>query len=243
MASRLDHPNTIEIRDYGRAGESTFFLAMEYLVGLDLQQLVERYGPVSPERTVFILGQVCDSLAEAHEKGIVHRDLKPPNVFVTRRGGVCDFVKVLDFGLAKPIDRGDEDTITSVGAIVGTPHFMAPEAVHGSEFYEARSDLYSLGCTAYWLLTGRPPYDGFTAAEVMVAHVRRDPVPVDQASEYEVPTALAHSVMRCMRKAVDERFDDAREMRAALDSIEFDDPWTADAARDWWSLHLPDSGE
>jgi len=240
MASRLDHPNTIEIRDYGRADESTFFLAMEYLVGLDLQQLVRRFGPIPPERTVHILCQVCDSLAEAHEKGIVHRDLKPPNVFVTRRGGVCDFVKVLDFGLAKEIDPSGQDTITSAGSIVGTPHYMAPEAVEGSGRYEARSDLYSLGCTAYWMLVGRPPYEGASAPEVIAAHIRRTPVPIEVASEFEVPEALAHSVMRCMSKDVEERFANALELKRSLRAIEFDEPWTGDAAREWWGLHLPE---
>ena len=243
MASRLDHPNTIEIRDYGRADESTFFLAMEYLVGLDLQQLVKRFGPIRPERTVYILRQVCDSLAEAHDKGIMHRDLKPPNVFVTRRGGICDFVKVLDFGLAKQVDTSGEDTITSAGAIVGTPHFMAPEAVHGSGHYEPGSDLYSLGCTAYWMLAGRPPHEGSTAPEVIAAHVRREPVPIGEASEFEVPEILARAVMRCMRKDPGERFDDVRELKARLESIEFAEPWTVHTAQAWWDLHLPEEAQ
>jgi serine/threonine-protein kinase len=240
MASRLDHPNTIEIRDYGRADDSTFFLAMEYLAGLDIDHLVRRFGPIPPQRTVHILCQVCDSLAEAHDKGIVHRDLKPSNVFVTRRGGICDFVKVLDFGLAKLIDCTGEDTITSVGAIVGTPHYMAPEAIDGPGHYEARSDLYSLGCTAYWMLAGRPPYEGATVPEIIAAHVRREPVPIDAASEFEVPEILAHAVMRCMSKQVGTRFDDALELKASLESIAFEQPWTAESARDWWNLHLPE---
>jgi serine/threonine-protein kinase len=240
MASRLDHPNTIEIRDYGRADESTFFLAMEYLVGLDLQELVRRHGPVRPERAVHILLQVCDSLAEAHDKGIVHRDLKPANVFITRRGGICDFVKVLDFGLAKQVNPAGDETITGAGAIVGTPHYMAPEAVGGAELFEPRSDVYSLGCTAYWMLAGRPPYEGSTAAEVMAAHVLREPVPIDAASELDVPPLLAESVMRCMSKAAADRFDDVPQLRDTLASIEFRDPWTAASARAWWDLHLPE---
>jgi serine/threonine-protein kinase len=239
VTSRLDHPNTIEIRDYGRADDSTFFFAMEYLVGLDLQQLVKRFGPIRPPRTVHILGQVCDSLSEAHDKGIVHRDVKPANVFVTRRGGICDFVKVLDFGLAKQIDTAG-DTITSVGAIVGTPHFMAPEAVHGSGHYEARSDLYSLGCTAYWMLTGRPPFDGGSAQEIIAAHIRRDPLPMQEVSEIEIPQILSYCVMRCMSKDPQERFANVRELKASLESIEFEEPWTAEAASAWWDLHLAD---
>ncbi len=240
MASRLDHPNTIEIRDYGRADESTFFLAMEYLVGLDLQELVRRFGPISPDRVVYIITQVCDSLSEAHEKGIVHRDLKPANVFVTRRGGLCDFVKVLDFGLAKELDTSGQDTITRAGSIVGTPHYMAPEAVEESGRYQPRSDLYSLGCTAYWMLAGRPPYDGASAPEIIAAHIRRKPTPVQTASEFDVPRALADSVMRCMSKAVDDRPGSASELKTTLEAIEFAEPWTGDAARAWWDLHLPD---
>jgi len=238
MASRLDHPNTIEIRDYGRADASTFFLAMEYLVGLDLHQLVTRFGPIRPERTVHILAQVCDSLAEAHGKGIVHRDLKPPNVFVTRRGGVCDFVKVLDFGLAKPVAAPEGDTITRAGTIVGTPHFLAPEAALGNEPYGPRGDLYSLGCTAYWMLAGRPPYEGATAQAVIAAHLKRDPDPIDAASEFELPAALADAVMRCMRKTPSDRFGSATELGRALQAIRFAEPWTAEAARFWWDLHL-----
>lgn len=240
MASRLDHPNTIEIRDYGRADESTFFLAMEYLAGLDLEELVRRFGPISPERVVYILTQVCDSLSEAHEKGIVHRDLKPANVFVTRRGGLCDFVKVLDFGLAKELDTPGQDTITKAGSIVGTPHYMAPEAVEGSARYQPRSDLYSLGCTAYWMLAGRPPYDGASVPEIIAAHIRREPTPVQTASEFDVPQVLADAVMRCMTKAVDARPGSARELKKTLEAIEFAAPWTGDSARAWWDLHLPD---
>jgi serine/threonine protein kinase len=117
---------------------------------------------------------------------------------------------------------------------------MAPEAVKGSPHYEPCSDIYSLGCTAYCMLAGRPPFDGTTAPEIIAAHILRDPVPIDGASEFEIPETLAHSVMRCMRKDPGERFDDVRELKARLESIEFPEPWTARTARAWWDLHLPE---
>ncbi len=241
VASRLDHPNTIEIRDYGRADDATFFYAMEYLPGLDLRELVKRHGPVPASRAVYILIQVCESLAEAHGKGIVHRDVKPANVFMTRRGGMFDFVKVLDFGLAKEVRSTDRRTITAAGSIVGTPHFMAPEAVDGPGHYGPPGDLYCLGCTAYWILSGRPPFEGNSAPELMAAHLRREADPLETVSEVEVPRELTDAVVRCMRKAPDERFGSATDLRRCLAEIRFDEPWTQARAKAWWELHLPDT--
>jgi hypothetical protein len=239
VASRLDHPNTIEIRDFGRADDATFFFAMEFLIGLDLRQLVERFGPVEPERTVYVLQQVCNSLEEAHFKGIVHRDLKPSNIFVTRRGGACDFVKVLDFGLAREVTPEERQLITRAGVIVGTPHYMAPEAAHGATPFGPKGDLYSLGCTAYWMLAGSPPFDGSTPEEIMTAHIMEDPVPVRDRSELEIPRELADFVMDCLAKDPDERPLSVRTARMSLASIEFKNPWSVERAATWWDLHLP----
>lgn len=241
LASRLDHPHTIEIRDYGRADESTFFFAMEYLVGLDLQRLVDRFGPVEPARSVYILRQVCDSLGEAHDMGIVHRDLKPPNVFITRRGGVCDFVKVLDFGLAREVDPEGQQQITATGAIMGTPQYMAPEAVQGSEGYGPKGDLYSLGCTAYWLLTGAPPFQGDSAEEIMLAHVTQEPIPVTNRSELQIPPGLAEVVMKCLQKDPADRPADVRAIHEAMEAVELEECWSAERAAAWWNLHLAET--
>jgi hypothetical protein len=235
LASRLDHPHTIEIRDFGRCDDSTFFYAMEYLVGLDLRQLVRRFGPLPAERTIHVLIQVCDSLSEAHGLGIVHRDLKPANVFLTRRGGISDFVKVLDFGLAKEVGGAE---LTRTGVVLGTPHFMPPEAVYGADNYEPRSDLYSLGCTAYWMLAGRPPFGGESSPEVMAAHVREPPPPVDRHSELPVPAELTEAVSRCLAKRVEERFETATHLRDRLAAIDVAHPWTAERAHEWWELHM-----
>ena len=235
LASRLDHPNTIEIRDFGRSDDNTFFYAMEYLVGTDLRRLVRRFGPLPPERVVHVLTQVCDALSEAHGMGIVHRDLKPANVFLTRRGGICDFVKVLDFGLAK--EAGGTE-LTRTGVVLGTPHFMAPEAVYGADNYGPRSDLYSLGCTAYWMLAGRPPFEADSSADVMVAHVREEPRPVDRCSEVALPPGLTDVVSRCLAKRPEDRFDTAMELRDRLLGIDLRDPWTAERANQWWALHM-----
>jgi hypothetical protein len=239
VASKLDHPNTIEIRDFGRADDSTFFFAMEFLTGLDLRQLVERFGPVEPERAVYVLQQVCNSLEEAHSKGIVHRDLKPSNIFVTRRGGAYDFVKVLDFGLAREVAAEGRELITRTGVIVGTPHFMAPEAAHGAVPFGPKGDLYSLGCTAYWMLAGSPPFDGSTPEAIMTAHITEDPVSVRDRSELEIPRELGELVMDCLAKDPDERPQSVQAVQMTLASIEFKKPWSVERAAAWWNLHLP----
>src|SRR5207302_4206252 len=144
MTSQLTHPNTVAIYDYGRTPEGLFYYAMEYLSGIDLDRLVREFGPQTEGRAIHILRQVCGSLAEAHRIGLIHRDIKPANIVLTRRGGVCDLVKVLDFGLVKRRRQGPGDTRTA-WAVVGTPHFIYPEDIEKPESVDGRSDLYSLG--------------------------------------------------------------------------------------------------
>ncbi len=157
VSATLTHPNTITIYDVGWTPDRSLYYAMEYLEGLDLQQLVERFGPAPPARTIYLLKQVCGSLSEAHSRGIIHRDIKPSNIFLTRRGDLYDFVKVLDFGLAKQIEDGGAPTITKTGVLFGTPRYLAPEMVYGNEKVDGRADIYCLGAVAYWMLTGQPP--------------------------------------------------------------------------------------
>jgi serine/threonine protein kinase len=169
----LTHPHTVEIYDYGRTEDGTFYYVMEYLPGYSSAELVERYGPLSPARAVYLLWQVCGALAEAHAWPLVHRDLKPANIFVAERGGIYDFAKLLDFGLVS--QRPDEDTqLTQEGSVTGSPLYMSPEQALGST-PDARSDIYSLGAVAYFWLTGQPPFTGDRPMEVLVAHAR-DPV-------------------------------------------------------------------
>ena len=237
VSSSLTHPNTITIFDFGRAGQNTFYYAMEYLEGLDLQRMVRRFGPLGAERTIFLLTQVCGSLAEAHGRHIVHRDMKPANIFLTQRGGLFDYVKVLDFGLAKHVDSGDGEGVTKAGLILGTPEYMAPEAIRDEGRVDTRADLYGLGAVAYYLLTGRPPFQAETQLQTLVDHVRKPPVPPSAVTEIEVPVELESIVLRCLEKWPEERYQTVEEMEAALRAVPVEESWNLDRAREWWTLH------
>jgi hypothetical protein len=237
VSSSLTHPNTITIFDFGRAGQNTFYYAMEYLEGLDLQRLVQRFGPLGAERTIFLLTQVCGSLAEAHGRHIVHRDMKPANIFLTQRGGLFDYVKVLDFGLAKHVDSGDGEGVTKAGLILGTPEYMAPEAIRDEGRVDTRADLYGLGAVAYYLLTGQPPFQRRTQLQTLVDQVRKTPVPPSEVTEIEIPAELESIVLKCLEKWPEERYQTAEEMDAALRSVPLEETWNLDRAREWWTLH------
>src|SRR6185436_1434509 len=155
-------PHTVTLYDYGISQDGQFYYVMELLHGADFEGIVSRFGPLPAGRVIYLLKQVCKSLAEAHELGMIHRDLKPRNIFLCRMGLEYDFVKVLDFGLAK-YRMADEEVLSNLtadGALAGTPAYMAPEAVNGAGGADFRSDLYSLGCVGYWMLTGRPVFEG-----------------------------------------------------------------------------------
>src|SRR5262249_20294471 len=151
LTAQLSHPNTISIFDYGRTPDGVFFYAMEYLEGLNLEELVREFGPQGPARVAHILRQVAGSLAEAHREGLIHRDVKPPNILLCERGGQADVAKVVDFGLARDLDRAST-SLTHADAITGTPLYLAPEAITAPESVDARADLYALGAVAYYLL-------------------------------------------------------------------------------------------
>ena len=239
LSASLTHPNTITIFDYGRTADSKFYYAMDYLEGLDLQKIVERYGPLPPERAVYVLEQACGALGEAHARGIIHRDIKPQNVFLTHRGGLYDFVKVLDFGLAKQLQSEGVD-LTQAGMAVGTPRYIPPEAIRGKLPIDGRADLYSLGAVAYWMLAGRPPFDADSSMEVLIDHMQATPTPVSQVSEVAIPQELEAAVMRCLEKNPDDRFRSVHEFADALRSVRFEAPWSQEKARDWWDLHRPE---
>lgn len=236
LTATLTHPNSITIYDFGRTPDQRFYYVMEFLQGLDLQDLVKRFGPVPAPRSVFILTQTCGALNEAHGRGIIHRDIKPSNIFLTQRGGLYDFVKVLDFGLAKDVRAEDTAELTKTGVAVGTPRYISPEAVKG-ESMDGRSDLYCLGAVAYWMLTGRPPFDASSSVELLVDHVKAIPTPPSQVSELEVPAELDEIVMTCLEKKPDDRFPTAAALEAALDAVAFDSRWSQKQAHEWWELH------
>jgi serine/threonine-protein kinase len=209
-AAALTHPNTCTVFDYGTADDGTFYCAMEYLPGPTLAQLVARDGPLAPGRAVWLLRQVCGALAEAHSVGLVHRDVKPGNVIVCARGGVPDVAKLLDFGLVQGYASGE----SAERVFAGTPAYASPEQAEGRPL-DARSDVYSLGAVAYFLLTGKPPFDRCGDQETMTAHVREPVVPPRTVCP-EVPAGLEAVVLRCLEKDPGRRFPDAAELNRAL---------------------------
>ena len=231
----LTHWNTVEIYDYGRAADGTFYYVMEYLPGLSLQELVDEYGPLSPSRAIFFLRQLCGALNEAHAIGLIHRDIKPSNVIACQRGGVHDVAKLLDFGLVQdvgPFALGS-DRLTMVGAILGSPNYISPEQANGKGRIDGRTDIYSLGALAYFLVTGQTPFVRETAMELIVAHMKEEVVPPRQRRP-EIPHDLEDVILTCLRKNPDERFADAESLELALAACDAADEWDTHQAKEWW---------
>ncbi len=238
----LTHPNTVQIFDYGHAEDGTFYYAMEYLPGLNLEELVKREGPLPPERAVHLLRQVCGALHEAHAAGLIHRDLIPSNIITCERGGLHDVAKLLDFGLVQSFGTdGAAGHLTQEGAIAGTPTYMSPEQADGKKDLDGRSDIYSLGATAYFLLTSQPPFVRPTHLQTLVAHVCDPPVPPDQLQS-EVPRDLQNVVLRCLEKDPARRVPDARSLNSALASCHAAGAWTEERAAAWWGGHTASPG-
>ena len=234
MTARLSHWNTVEIFDYGRTEDGTFFYVMEYLPGLSLEDLLQRHGPLPAERVIHLLRQTCQGLREAHAVGMIHRDLKPGNIFAAQRGGLYDVVKVLDFGLVKPVAEIPSARLTYDGAISGTPLFMSPEQARGRSDLDARSDIYSLGAVAYSLLTGRPPFERQSPLEVMLAHTGEDVVPPSQLQS-DVPADLERVILRCLAKRPEDRFQNVQSLERALADCAAAEQWTQVDAERWWN--------
>ncbi|WP_437677453.1 protein kinase domain-containing protein [Sorangium sp. So ce131] len=211
--SELEHPNTIKVYDFGQTNTGELYIAMELLNGLSLETALERGGALSPERVDRILAQVCGSLQEAHEKGIVHRDLKPANIFLTKRAGEEDYVKVLDFGIAKRDERSAkaEQKLTQQGTVLGTPPYMSPEQFTGKEL-DARSDIYSLGVMTYEMLTGRLPFEAETPWAWATQHMTAQPFPFETVPMgAAAPAKMKAAVMRALSKNREDRPQSARE--------------------------------
>lgn len=234
--AKLTHWNTVEIFDYGRAVDGTFFYAMEYLPGMNLSDLVADCGRLPAERVIHLLTQTCEALGEAHDQGLIHRDIKPGNIFAAVRGGIHDVVKLLDFGLVKPLSSQDEDvSLTQEGAITGSPLYMSPEQATG-EVSDARSDIYSLGAVAYFLLTGRPPFVSVVPIKVIVAHSTEIPSPPSDHAD-EVPSDVETIILRCLEKKPGDRYQTTEELRQALLSCHAAGEWTREDAEAWWQNH------
>ena len=239
LTCQLTHPNTIQVYDYGHTPDGIFYYAMEFLRGLNLHDLVARYGPLPEGRVLHILAQVCDSLAEAHALGLIHRDIKPGNIFLCERGGIPDWVKVLDFGLVRDY-RAEEiqPAETEPGQIVeGTPWFTPPEAIQSPQQADPRSDLYAVGVLGYYLLTGKYIFDAETIAEIHEKQLHAAPVPPSQRTPNPISAEMEQIILRCLQKEAADRPQSAAELRTWLQACPTAAEWTPEARMTWWETY------
>jgi serine/threonine protein kinase len=239
LTCQLTHPNTIQVYDYGHTPEGVFYYAMEYLRGLNLHQLVARFGPQPEGRVIHILTQVCESLAEAHALGLVHRDIKPANVFLCDRGGIPDSVKVLDFGLVREYSGQNHDKPRPTGEeeFLGTPWFMPPEAFKDSARSDPRSDLYSVGALGYYLLTGKFVFEAGSVGEIYKQQLTTLPVPPTQRTTNPISTGLEKTLLRCLEKEPGLRPQSAGELRAQLLTSPRAYDSTPETRAAWWAQY------
>ena len=242
-AASLRSPHTVELYDFGVTDDQTMYYVMELLDGMDLQSLVRTYGPLPAGRAIHVLRQVCESLEEAHARGLVHRDIKPANIHVGRLGLQHDFVKVLDFGLVKSITGAqvEQSLATAAGSTPGTPAYMAPEMALG-EPVDARADIYSLGCVAYYLLTGAMVFESNNVYQAIAMTLRDEPVAPSKRTDNAIPPALERLVLACLAKKPPDRPPSAAALSRALAAIDTA-PWGENEAREWWAVERRQSGE
>jgi eukaryotic-like serine/threonine-protein kinase len=237
----LTSPHTIRLFDFGLTEEGAFYYVMELLIGRDLETLVRDFGPLPADRVSHIMRHICHSLAEAHVRGLVHRDVKPANVYVCRMGLEYDFVKVLDFGLVKFSARtGYTGTLSVDQMTSGTPGYMAPEVILGEQQIDSRADVYSIGCLAYWLLTGQRVFEAESVTKMLIDHVRTEPVPPSLRTEMPIPGDFERLIMACLEKDPKRRPQNAEELWQMLLACKSDENWSRDDARSWWEKHLPE---
>ncbi len=244
----LRSPHTVDLYDFGVAENGAFYYVMELLEGLDADSLVRRFGPVPPERAVYLLLQACHSLSEAESCGLVHRDIKPANLFLCRYGEDCDFVKLLDFGLVKAFGESAGDhwqregpDLTRENLVHGTPAFIAPEQALGEREVDARADIYAIGCVAYWLLTGQFVFAADTNMGYLVHHIHTPARPPSETAPAPIPGALDDVILSCLAKDPGQRPQSPRELSRRLAAVEGAERWNAGAARAWWDVHMPAS--
>jgi serine/threonine protein kinase len=240
LTCQLSHPNTIQVFDYGHTPDGIFYYAMEYLTGLNLHNLIAQYGPQPEARVIYILTHVCDALAEAHAMGLVHRDIKPANVFLCDRGGIPDFVKVLDFGLVREFRSGKRDggdANSSAQGAEGTPSFMPPEVIGNSSLSDPRSDIYSLGALGYCLLTGKYVFAADSLQSLYEKHLKETPIPPGQRTSNPISHELEETILRCLEKEPNLRPESALELRALLMTSPHASDWNLRARSEWWARH------
>lgn len=236
----LTSPHTVALYDFGVTDDGVFYSVMELLDGLDFDELVRRFGPLPPARSVHLLLQACESLDEAHKRGLIHRDVKPANLYACRSGTRCDFVKVLDFGLVAhdPASGAGESRLTLPEEATGTPAYMPPEVALGRPI-DGRADLYALGCVGYWLVTGRIVFEGNTVYDVIAHHLNSVPVPPSKRAGVALPGGLDETLLRCLEKDPARRPADARTLATMLRAVPVDAPWDDERAEAWWAAHMP----
>jgi serine/threonine-protein kinase len=240
LTAQLTHPNTVAIYDYGRTPDGVFYYAMELLDGLNLEQLVQQYGPQPDGRVIHILRQVCRALGEAHSAGLIHRDIKPANIILTTRGGEADVAKVVDFGLVTRLDMGDpavSATIDAAPVLAGTPLYFSPEAITAPDQVDARSDLYALGAVGYLLVTGQRLFEGRTVMELCAHHLHTQPQPPSMRRGHAVDPTLERLLLECLAKSPAQRPASALALQDALASSPAATQWTPADAADWWRMH------
>jgi serine/threonine-protein kinase len=237
----LNSPHTIQVFDFGVTTDRTFYYVMELLTGRDLDSLVRQFGPLPASRALFLLRQVCHSLADAHARGLVHRDVTPSNIYACRMGIEYDFVKVLDFGLVKFEEPQvmERTLLTGAHMTTGTPAFMAPEIILEGAV-DQRADVYAVGCVAYFLLTGQLVFAADTPMKMFIQHLQGRPVPPSQRTELPIPKEIDELVLACLEKDPSKRPQNAEELLRAIDRCRTRTPWNHEAARLWWEQHLPE---
>jgi eukaryotic-like serine/threonine-protein kinase len=241
--AKLSHWNSIEIYDYGRTPDGTFYYVMEFLPGRNIAELVEGNGAMPGERVVYLMQQVCDALREAHSLGLIHRDLKPGNIISAYRGGFYDVAKLLDFGLAKPtVSNNNALDLTVAGAITGSPLYMSPEQALGEREPDARSDIYSLGGVMYYMLTGHSPFEGTNPIKIIWAHAEQIPASPSTHNP-DVSPELEAIVMKCLAKNPTDRFASVADLQSALANCHFDQAWSSARAEVWWEAHCSENYE
>lgn len=237
LASRLQHPSTVEIFDYGRTRDGTFYYAMEYIDGITLAALVEKDGAQPPPRVAFILRQVCGSLREAHARGLVHRDIKPANIMICERGGESDVAKVLDFGLVKDLNATESRDITQFARLLGTPAYMAPERIRDPAKAAPAVDIYAVGAVAFLLLTGRRVFEAPNEMEMTRLVLEAAPPRASGVAEQPVPRLLDDLIAACLAKDPADRPQRVEDVAAVLDRVLREQPWTQAQAMRWWQEH------